>query len=251
MEVHTHAHTERKRLRHYLLEFFMLFLAVFLGFFAENQREHLLNKRYEKRFITSIIRDLKRDSSLLSFSINVRKQNKIMLDSLIMLLHDQHPEIKSGLLYFYGHRMSLRRGPFLPSTQAYENIKNSGSLRIIEKISITDSIGFYYRDAELTRENHEKMNDELNLQYRNMITEILDGSILHKMTEEEDSLQNILEANPPLITTDKKVLNKLSVIAEELNINNNVTLRQYKRLTDRAIRLIKFLQKEYHLENEY
>ena len=39
MEVHAHAHTERKKWNHYLWEFLMLFLAVTLGFWAENLRE--------------------------------------------------------------------------------------------------------------------------------------------------------------------------------------------------------------------
>ena len=45
MEVHRHAHTDRKKWAHYLWEFLMLFLAVFCGFLAENQREMMKRKQ--------------------------------------------------------------------------------------------------------------------------------------------------------------------------------------------------------------
>jgi len=45
MEVHRHAHTDRKKWTHYLWEFLMLFLAVFCGFLAENQREMMKRKQ--------------------------------------------------------------------------------------------------------------------------------------------------------------------------------------------------------------
>src|SRR5215813_12293444 len=39
---------------HYLFEFLMLFLAVFCGFLAENQREHMVERRREKDYITGM-----------------------------------------------------------------------------------------------------------------------------------------------------------------------------------------------------
>ena len=61
MEVHHHSHTERKKWTHYLWEFLMLFFAVTLGFFVENQREHFIEHKREKQFITTMVEDLKSD----------------------------------------------------------------------------------------------------------------------------------------------------------------------------------------------
>ena len=48
MEVHHRSHTTGKKWTHYFWEFLMLFLAVFCGFLAENQREHVIEKKREK-----------------------------------------------------------------------------------------------------------------------------------------------------------------------------------------------------------
>ncbi len=47
MEVHHHAHPEKKNFKQYFLEFIMIFLAVTLGFFAENIREYVAD--HEKK----------------------------------------------------------------------------------------------------------------------------------------------------------------------------------------------------------
>ena len=64
MEVHHHSHTERKKWTHYFWEFLMLFLAVFCGFLAENQREHYVEHQREKQFMTSMVEDLQKDTSI-------------------------------------------------------------------------------------------------------------------------------------------------------------------------------------------
>src|SRR5438046_2203386 len=58
MEVHTHSHTVRKKWTHYLWEFLMLFLAVFCGFLAENQREHIVEKKRAKQYAVFLYGDL-------------------------------------------------------------------------------------------------------------------------------------------------------------------------------------------------
>jgi len=94
MEVHHPHHvTHKKKWTEYLLEFFMLFLAVFLGFVAENQREHMVEHRREKKYIVSMIEDLKNDSAFLSLSINkVIPYHLGWLDSTVHLL--QAPDLK-------------------------------------------------------------------------------------------------------------------------------------------------------------
>ena len=59
MEVHAHPHTSRKKWTHYFWEFLMLFLAVFCGFLAENKREHMVEHKREKKFMISLVEDLK------------------------------------------------------------------------------------------------------------------------------------------------------------------------------------------------
>ena len=85
MEVHHHAHTDRKKWTHYFWEFLMLFLAVFCGFLAENIREHKIEQHRAKDFAKSLVQDLQNDTT----AINVQnKSSEIYIsiaDSLLRL----------------------------------------------------------------------------------------------------------------------------------------------------------------------
>jgi len=59
MDVHSHTHTPRKKWTHYFWEFIMLFLAVFAGFLAENEREHIIEKKRAQQFLQSMRVDVR------------------------------------------------------------------------------------------------------------------------------------------------------------------------------------------------
>src|SRR5688572_24275218 len=86
MEVHHHAHSQRKRWSHYFWEFLMLFLAVFAGFLAENQREHFIEHRREKEYMKSLLEDLQLDSVTMNRIYLLGVHQIVKLDSLIELL---------------------------------------------------------------------------------------------------------------------------------------------------------------------
>src|SRR5258705_8528640 len=88
MEVHKLPHhpTHKKKWGEYFLEFLMLFLAVFLGFLAENQREHMVERKHERQYVLSLLNDLKLDIAWLdtvTFSAKARINN---LDSAMAVL---------------------------------------------------------------------------------------------------------------------------------------------------------------------
>ena len=87
MEVHHHAHTERKKWTHYFWEFLMLFLAVFCGFLAEYQLEHKIEKDREKQYIHSILEDLSEDTAVLTDNINQFNEHLLRNDTFIRLLN--------------------------------------------------------------------------------------------------------------------------------------------------------------------
>ena len=78
MEVHHHAHTPRKKWRHYFWEFLMLFLAVTLGFFVKNQREHYIEHKRAKEYAEMMKDDLLKDTIQLGGLIrnNMRNSQK-------------------------------------------------------------------------------------------------------------------------------------------------------------------------------
>src|SRR6185503_12148234 len=140
MEVHAHTHTPRKKWTHYFWEFLMLFLAVFCGFLAENQREHMIEHKREKQFIVTMLEDLKSDTFQLTQNIMYRKTREIMCDSLIVYLSDY--KNKGNGIYYYARNLS-RPQYFSPNDRTLQQLKNSGSLRLIRNLPASDSIMAY------------------------------------------------------------------------------------------------------------
>src|SRR4026208_780720 len=89
MEVHAHTHTPRKKWTHYFWEFLMLFLAVFCGFLAEYQLEHVIENQREKKYIHSLIADLKEDTAAIKAVIDFNITKFHGLDTLAALLNQE------------------------------------------------------------------------------------------------------------------------------------------------------------------
>ena len=147
MEVHAHTHlasgethTERKKWTHYLWEFLMLFLAVFCGFLAENQREHMVERRREKQYIISMVEDLKNDSGFLSLSVNKLIPYHLgWLDSTVHLF--QMSDIKGRDKQIYQAFMigTAWAYNFYPTERTLSQLHNEG-FHLIKKKNATNII---------------------------------------------------------------------------------------------------------------
>jgi len=128
MEVHHHPKVEKKNFKEYFLEFIMIFLAVTLGFFAENIREHISDKEKTKVFAASLYQDFKTDSVALVQLINYTNEKIRNIDSLSFFIHQSKSRISDSNLYLCVIYL-ISTSPFDNLTGAYEQIKNTGSLR--------------------------------------------------------------------------------------------------------------------------
>jgi hypothetical protein len=120
MEVHHHPdlHHEPKKWKEYFLEFLMIFLAVMMGFFAENIREGISNKEKEKKYMESMLVDLKRGTAEITPITGLQKSLVRKMDSALSIpterLHniDAQDTFYHHFVYFYGwnwsteHRLS-------------------------------------------------------------------------------------------------------------------------------------------------
>ena len=245
MEVHHHAHTERKKWTHYFWEFLMLFLAVFCGFLAEYQLEHIIEHNREKQFITTMIEDLKSDTAQLSQNINYRKVRERMCDSLILLL----PEHKNrgGDIYFYARNLT-RPQYFSPNDRTLQQLKNSGGLRLIRNISVSDSIMSYdqhLRYLLILSEDERSIRDG----FRDLVGAVFDGRILYSQIDTANYANyKKPPGNPSLFMDDATSINKMISSAQYLkSVVRGVRVRQ-ETLKTVATLLLSFLQKEYHLD---
>jgi len=246
MEIHAHAHTERKKWTHYFWEFLMLFLAVFCGFLAENIREHKIEKSREKQFMRSFIEDLKADTASIVNLNKLRNARHKMYDSLSEVIIDKKYAMNGAAVYYWGRSIS-RRSFFFSADGTMQQLKNSGGLRLISNKPITDKIIAYdvlYRSILRQQELEEmQMND-----YRAIAAKVFDAAIFKKITNLKDII--VIErpgGNPQLKDDSPALLNELT---NQLNYwaTGSTFLRQMlEQLEEKAAVLIELIKKEYQL----
>jgi len=143
MEVHHHAHTERKKWTHYFWEFLMLFLAVFAGFLAENLREHYVEHQRETKFAHRLLADLRQDSIYIETSMSQLTERQKAHREFQKIMTAPIPASDSALMR--GFVPLIRTGSshdFITAT--YNQMKASGSLRYIDNDALTSSLQNYY-----------------------------------------------------------------------------------------------------------
>lgn len=247
MEVHQHTHTPRKKWTHYLWEFLMLFLAVTLGFFVENQREHYIEHKREKQFISTMVEDLKSDTTQLTETIAYKKSKERMLDSLIMYLSKREHHKYGNDIYYYARNVT-RPQYFSPNDRTIQQLKNSGALRLIRKLSISDSIMYYDQQLRYLftlNEDERSIRDN----FRDLIGSVFDGKVFYSQIDSVDFVNyKRPNGNPSLVLQDAVSINKVISAGQYLkSVIRGVRSRQ-ERIKYTAVQLLSFLQKEYHLE---
>ena len=249
MEVHHHTHTPRKKWTHYFWEFFMLFLAVTLGFLVENQREHYVEHQRERKYIRSLIADIKNDTAELNRNISLRDTKSKQGDSLIRLLISGHyKEFGSNTYYLAGALRSIR---FTNSDGTMQQLKNAGGLRLIRKQFVIDSVMKYdYLIKALLLQVDREL--ESSNRYGDLTGEIFDVEVFYNMIDPTTGERAIRpNGNPQLLTNDRMTINKLALQATRVVSLQRLNLRTMKSLKAFAIRLIEFLQEEYHFSERF
>lgn len=228
---------------HYFFEFFMMFLALYLGFLADNLRERQVEKKQERVFMQNMLEDLMADIVL---SNNYKENNKIvfeLIDTLVQLI--KSPERKQHITKLaYTARMILPQFKQLFLTdRTYEQMKSSGTLRLISKQQVANGISHYYHSVSELK----KYNDSIMVwatDYGSEMGKIFDGELLLNIIKEKKEI--LADANA-LLTEDPVVLNQLITSAQYLY---GALILGEKIGNERSIaaqELIELIKKEYQL----
>jgi len=155
MEVHKHPHhvMHKKKWTEYLLEFFMLFLAVFLGFIAENLREHLVDKERAEQYMHTMVGNLKYDTTRCGGITRVNMRIANGLDSLRYEIGKAiSGKADANRLYYFYLKYGLSGGHAAFNRAAFEQMQNSGSLRLIKNNKLVNDVLDYYNRYTLAPE---------------------------------------------------------------------------------------------------
>ena len=249
MEVHHHAHTARKKWSHYFWEFLMLFLAVFCGFLAELQLEHKIEHDREKIYIKSLVKDFEYDT--LQFDLTIKRIEKKIpfYDSVLLFL--KNPIIFSGKLPFRFYINTNIEQIYSPLEPTLHELKGSGSLRLISKKLVLDSILIY--DSKINGDflNQTNYVVEFNKRLIQLQEKVFDESnfnlflndLFYDIESDSDAGYDI-----PIFTKD----NEKNIEMANLYINAKATdvfyMASLKSRKKEAIKLIALIKRNYHLE---
>jgi len=246
MEVHHHAHTERKKWTHYFWEFLMLFLAVLCGFLAEYTLEHKIEKDREKQFIKSLVNDIKADIAQLNLVIQRRNEKINKLDSLIYLINLPNFKDYGSSIYFNAiHSARLADIRFTANNGTLQQLKNAGGLRLIRNRAVVDSITRYdvsVRNLEILGEQEAAVVTE----YRTVAKRIFNSLIFDKMLD-ENNISHRPADNPALMPFTKQDLGDLNFTVYSIKVVVKGMRRDSRKVLQQAINLLAIINKEYHL----
>jgi hypothetical protein len=251
MEVHQHTHTPRKKWTHYLWEFLMLFLAVFCGFLAENQREHYVEHQREKKYMKNLVYDLAQDTANYNLSRTLRLEKERQAFQLVSLLYSADRNDHLPDLYYYARQMTRLNTLFFPTDATMDQLRNSGALRLIKKSEIADSIVAY--DAAVKGFVETQQSEiETRISFKDAAGNIFDASIFISMVDSAASNADNVIVPPvivkPLVTDNQQTINHLCTLVQYLYSSSIINRRIALKLKNQAIRLLKLLKEEYHLE---
>lgn len=246
MEVHHHPdlHHRRKKFREYFLEFIMIFLAVTLGYFAEQIREGFTDRQREEAYLNSMIQDLKVDTASLLSNIHLRQQRDIMIDSLILLLSSPDLKEYGNAIYYFGRSISPPIS-FFPDDRTIQQLKSTGSLRLISNMRVSNSIMDY--DRKMRQEIFEYTDEQdVRGELRQIAIKIFDGKVLNEMIRNKGIDRPI--NNPKLVSYDVTLINECIVQTQYLRKVNQLQLTRAQELFVQAKQLMELIKKEYHVE---
>ena len=247
MEVHHHAHTPRKKWHHYFWEFLMLFLAVTLGFFVENQREHFIENKREKKYIQSFYEDLTADERDFQSNINFLKAQALQADSLHTLMKNITTKQPANTVYMYLRGITRgTAGLLYPNDKTIVQLRNAGGMRLIRNNMVSDSMAVYYREIELIEIlSREGMTHKSNLRERSI--PLINADDYARIV---DSTSAIIDPGEAIYLrqADPEIINGCLIDIDRIKTLNRGLAIRIQRLKERAGRIKAFIKQEYNLK---
>ena len=250
MEVHAHSHSHgKKNWRSYFWEFLMLFLAVFCGFLAENQREHMVEHRKEKQYLSSLIADLKYDTAQFNIRARQFEEKFPFFDSLFIFLNNPQ-QFNNKLPYKYWKQTELSSSAYIPAEPTLQQLKYSGNFRLLSNKKVLDSILIYeshINGSYLGQTNYVLEFYKRQLQLRE---KYFDNTNFNRFLNNRyhGEINNSDDYGLTFMLTDKAQIKEVYNLYVTVKATNLYYIDQLKARRDEAGKLLALIQKEYDLK---
>ena len=247
METHAnHLHNNPgKKFRHYFYEFLMLFLAVFAGFTAENIREHKIERAREEVYMKNLYEDLKDDVVNFAEYEHSTLVYLGIIDSMMLLMNKPDRDLYMSRIYYLSRAATLKANSFIsPNDRTFEQMKYSGSLRLISNRLVADSVSAYYYSLNIIGFQNALIKDRIT-DYMLAMGKVFDGQILFQIFKEKSEPKN---KSLKLLSNDPIAINTLLTSAQYYYGSRMLQKNHCTDRTLRAQRLLQLIKQEYHFE---
>lgn len=236
----------KKTWRDYTWEFLMLFLAVFCSYLAEYRLDETFERNREKQYVSSLIKDLENDTLQFSKTIGKLKRKIPYYDSVLVFLNAPE-KFNNGLPFLFYIKTNLEQF-YLPANATLSQLKSSGSLRLIHKQYIIDSIVYY--DSRINGEYKNQVDYviESNKRLIHASETVFDFTNFNRFLNDvtaDSSADDAAVYNTGLITHDKAELLKMYNIYISTKATDVFYMQTMRATKQKAINLLVFLKKEY------
>jgi hypothetical protein len=143
-------------------------------------------------------------------------------------------------------RIGPRTIPFANNSRTFDQLKNSGSFRLIRKPEASNNIMGYYNQFSLIRLMEDNYNHEFD-NFKHIAAKILDPAILRRQEADNGNIERSID-NPSLRTYDIEMLKEMAFHTLHMNGTRRSRLLLFEKLKKSAEELNEYLKKEYHLK---
>lgn len=249
IEVHHHPKVEKKRVKEYLMEGLFIFIAVSLGFIADNIREHFSNKEIEKRNMELIADNLRGDIENIKKNIRYNEEKVKILDTLISYKGIKNVDSIYSQRFSYLVTKSIYNPTFFSNTAAIDQMKFSGSLRLVKNKEILSGIYKYEGMNEHIATNREGINDDDDRLVENAST-FLDMQNLAKSRGIHFLETNQIISNKQLLNNQQNIFKFFNQAIMRKSILEIIWLPQMRKQQKNAEELVKLLEQEYDINQK-
>ena len=226
----------------------MLFAAGTLGFFAENVREHYVERHRERDYLAKIASDLRTDIEAMDKAVPI-EQARLSAGTRAMELYDSRTYPAQTGEFYYHSRVFMIRSAFVHTNSGFLQVINSGGMRLISNPKLLEGIQSYELAVERYRGTQD-LNDAQMADLRRFAGDVFDTRVFNSMLAPDRKTLDLLtyyrrpEGNPPLMTTDEKIINRF--MHSVFTCVNLEAIRQnrLRDLRESAVALIAMLEKQ-------
>jgi hypothetical protein len=200
-----------------------------------------------------MVQDLARDTMIIQNQLIFQQRAVKYADSLILLMNSPGRNAHLRDVYYYSRILALLN-PFLYSNATITQLKSSGSLRLIKNDALADSIVQYDVWSQRIFTNDANIQN-LVRDFRSSLGLIFHVVVISKMSDNKmisntgsGSFIKRPDEVLPLITDDMKLINQMCVYAEFLGALYQSHFNAMTAQKSRAVKLIGFIKKDYHIE---